>query len=80
MAATPFVLGAIDMRDAFAITPSDTVNFTQGLARGIYIGGSGNVSLVTANGNAVTFTGLVVGTVLSKGSAWPAPSRSPTVR
>jgi len=51
--------------DAFAITPSDTVNYTQGIARGLYIGGAGNVVLVTPQDNVVTFTGVLVGTVLN---------------
>lgn len=49
-------------RSAFAITPSDTVNFTY-RARGIYVGGAGNVSVVTLDG-VVTFVAPPVGTIL----------------
>lgn len=54
-------LGAID---AFAVTPSDSVNFTQGTIRGLYVGGTGNVSLVTGNGNTVLFSAIPAGTFL----------------
>lgn len=51
--------------NAFAITPSDTVNFVQGPVRAIYVGGAGNVSVVPqAGATAVTFTAPPVGTVL----------------
>ncbi len=46
---------------AAAITPSDTVAQTY---RAIYVGGAGNVSVVTAGGNTVTFTAPPVGTIL----------------
>ena len=52
--------------DAAAITPSDTVGYP--VARAIYIGGSGNLVLVTPQGNAVTFTGVVAGTILQVAS------------
>lgn len=51
--------------DAFTITPSDATNYTQGGARGLYIGGSGNVSLVTPQGSVVSLVGVVTGTVLN---------------
>lgn len=47
----------------FAVVPSDTVNFPV-RARMLYVGGAGNVSLVGADGVAVTFTAVPVGTVL----------------
>ena len=40
--------------DWFAITPSDTVSFTQGCARGLYVGGAGNVVLISPQGNTMT--------------------------
>jgi hypothetical protein len=46
---------------AVAITPSDTVAQSY---RAIYVGGVGNVTVVTAGGNTVTFTAPLVGTVL----------------
>jgi hypothetical protein len=46
--------------DAFAVTPSDTVSFTQGPARALYIGVTGDVVAVCASG-AVTFKAVPVG-------------------
>lgn len=47
----------------FAITPSDSSDLAAE-TRAIYVGGSGNVSLVLASGDALTFAGLVAGTLL----------------
>lgn len=47
---------------AAAVTPSDTAD-NYGAA--LYIGGAGNVSLVTEGGDTVTFTAPPVGTVLN---------------
>jgi hypothetical protein len=49
--------------DCFAITKSDTVNFTN-YCRGIYVGGAGDVVVVTPAGNAITFVGVLAGSVL----------------
>lgn len=49
--------------DCFAITKSDSVNFTN-MVRGIYVGGTGDVTILTPNGNTVTFTAVPVGTIL----------------
>ena len=46
-----------------AVTPSDTVNL-QGTTRGLYIGSDGNVVCINESGNAVTFVGLIAGTIL----------------
>lgn len=43
-----------------AVTTSDTVNLTK-VARGFYIGVSGNVVLVLENGATVTFKAVPVG-------------------
>lgn len=48
---------------AFAVTPSDTVNFTF-RARALFVGGAGNISLVTEGGDTVTFTGVNAGSIL----------------
>ena len=48
--------------DADAVTPSDTG--TTGNARGLYIGGAGDVKIDTAAGTTVTFVGALAGTVL----------------
>lgn len=47
----------------FAVTPSDTVNFSR-VTRGVYVGGEGNVSAVPLVGDAVTFTAVPAGTIL----------------
>jgi hypothetical protein len=47
-------------RRAFVVTPSDSVNLTLP-ARALYVGGSGNISLVTIGGDTVTLTGLQAG-------------------
>lgn len=51
-------------RDYFAITPSDSVNFAIGAVRGIYVGGAGNIVAVSPLGSAITFVGVLPGTVL----------------
>jgi len=49
--------------DAFAITPNDSTNLTQ-TVRAIYVGGAGDVSLITAGGSTVTFSGITGSMVL----------------
>jgi hypothetical protein len=46
---------------ATAVTPSDTVD-QSGAA--IYVGGAGNVSLLTEGGDTVTFTAPPVGSII----------------
>lgn len=46
-----------------AVTASDTVNFSRG-ARAVYVGGAGNVVVVSKAGTAVTFVGVAAGTIL----------------
>ena len=48
--------------DAAAVTPSDSVDLPQFSV--IYVGGAGNVKVTTAQGTAVTFTGVNAGTVI----------------
>lgn len=49
--------------EPFAITKSDTVNFAF-TVRGIYVGGTGDVVVVTERGNTVTFSAVPVGVIL----------------
>lgn len=49
--------------DGFAITPSDTVNFDT-VARGVYVGGAGNVVAISPGGTVLTFTAVPAGTIL----------------
>lgn len=46
--------------DAVAITPSDSVDLPY-ISRSIYVGGAGDVVLITKNGQEVTFSGHPVG-------------------
>lgn len=46
---------------AKAITPSDTAPQTY---RAIYVGGAGNVSVVTSGGDTATFTAPPVGSII----------------
>ena len=41
---------------AEAITPSNTVDITSGLADGIYAGGAGDIAAVFQDGSTATFT------------------------
>lgn len=47
---------------AFAIVPSDTNELAQ-VTRAIYVGGAGNIRVLMANGNEVTFSNLSAGTL-----------------
>lgn len=49
--------------DFFAVTPSNTVSFTNP-ARSLWVGGAGNVAVVSLTGTVVTFTGVPAGTML----------------
>jgi hypothetical protein len=49
--------------DAFAITPHDTNPLTTPV-RAVYIGGAGDVNLITLAGNTVLFAGALAGTWL----------------
>jgi hypothetical protein len=51
--------------DADAITPSDSAN--QGPFRALYVGGAGDVTLVTLGGNARLFSAVPAGTQLMVG-------------
>lgn len=61
------VMGTTDTssgQDAFAVTPSDTVAFTQQHARALYVGVTGDVTLVTLSGGVVTFTAVPAGSII----------------
>lgn len=49
--------------DGLAVTPSDSVDLaTDG--RALYVGGTGDVALVTPKGTVLTFVGVPAGTIL----------------
>lgn len=49
--------------DGFAITPSNVANLPT-MARGIYVGGAGDIALTTPGNTALTFVGLTAGSIL----------------
>ncbi|MEM6847572.1 MAG: hypothetical protein AAF580_05775 [Pseudomonadota bacterium] len=49
--------------DAFPIVPTDGVDLPS-LARALYIGSAGDITITTAAGSSVTFVGVSAGTVL----------------
>jgi len=49
--------------DAFAITPHDTNDLAQ-VTRGIYVGGAGDLTVVTKGGTTVLFSAVPAGVVL----------------
>lgn len=49
--------------DAFAITPSN-VNLLPTAARALYVGGGGDITLVTVAGTTVLFTACLQGSIL----------------
>ena len=50
-------------RRAEAVTPHDTNELTL-VSRGLWVGGAGNVAVVMAEGDEVTFVGVSAGTLL----------------
>jgi hypothetical protein len=46
---------------AAAVTPNDSTDLPNGVARALYIGGAGNVALITKGGDTVTFVGVQAG-------------------
>lgn len=46
-----------------AVTPSDTTQFAY-TTRALYVGGSGNISLLSEAGDTVTLVGVTAGSVL----------------
>jgi hypothetical protein len=57
------LLSAQKARDLVPVTPSDSVNLTDGLTIGLYIGVSGNVSVVTKSGQTRILVGLAAGII-----------------
>ena len=49
--------------NAAAVTPSDTVDLTD-VTRYVWVGGAGNLVVITLGGQTVTITGIPAGTLL----------------
>jgi len=62
MAKNPFE-GSACAHGATTITPSDTEDLANE-ARGLWIGGNGDVRVVTRNGDDITFNSAIGGTIL----------------
>jgi hypothetical protein len=60
---SPNIYGSIPAEDAGAVTPSDSTNLTS-IARSLYVGTAGNVTLLTVGQNVVTFSNVQSGTIL----------------
>lgn len=51
-------------RRAEEVTPTDGVDLARD-SRALYVGGAGNVAIVTIDGDAVTLSGVTAGSMLS---------------
>lgn len=53
---------------AVSVTPSDTDNIShptgETFTKGLYVGSAGNLNVVMANGDAITFTSVAAGSLL----------------
>lgn len=62
--ARPFEKEVVDSSEtAFAITPHNTTELPF-VTKRIFVGGAGDVRVTMADGTAVTFTGVLAGTIL----------------
>jgi hypothetical protein len=50
-------------KHAFAVTPSDSTDLAQE-TRALYVGSSGNLAVIMASGETVTFAGVAAGSLL----------------
>jgi hypothetical protein len=51
------------VKTASAVTTSDSVNLTAGATSGLYLGATGDISVVLAGGGTITFTGMASGVI-----------------
>lgn len=47
-----------------SVTPSDSTDLSIGFSRAIFVGGAGNLAVTMIDGTALTFTGVVAGSIL----------------
>lgn len=52
-------------QSAVSVVTSDSVNLVGGPTKGIYVGGTGDISLIMNDGSSITFTALAAGVVHS---------------
>lgn len=50
--------------DLVAVTPHDTNALTNGVTRGLYVGGSGNIVVIAQNGQTITLNSVAAGVIL----------------
>jgi len=50
--------------DAVAVSPSDSADLPGGLCRALWIGGAGDISVITAKGTTVTISTVPAGTLI----------------
>lgn len=51
------------LKKAVTVVESDTVDFADGACNAVYVGGTGTIEAVMADGSECTFSGLLAGTV-----------------
>ena len=51
------------IENAAAVTPNDSTDLTN-YSRALWVGGAGDVVVITVGGNTVTFVGVTAGTLL----------------
>ena len=51
-------------KSSIPVTPSNTVDLAAGPTRALWVGGAGNVDVITADGTADTIYGVQAGTLL----------------
>lgn len=64
MPATPFNVEPGTTTECFPISPDNSVNLSMP-ARQLYVGGGGDISLVTLQGNVVLFVNVPAGAILA---------------
>lgn len=57
----PYEVSSCPATGAAAANLSDTVQLTNGTCRSLYVGVTGDIAVIMANGDAVTFTNVAVG-------------------
>lgn len=55
------MFGNFNYKGAVAIVPSDSVNFTRTPTQGIYVGVSGNISVVLEDGSTASLLSVPIG-------------------